>query len=143
MASESEIIEKIKKFKEQGSPEFKKYMDFYKEKFPEFYKSKLMILDDKIESSAVKAINPDNKELEKEFFKGGKILGETPIFNINNGKKEKNGESIKMSYDESIFKGGEEETVTTKRKSNKKIIIAIIAVLIVAIGGVAAYLLLI
>ncbi|MFA5303232.1 MAG: hypothetical protein WC393_01710 [Candidatus Nanoarchaeia archaeon] len=147
MASEDEIIYKIKGFKEQNNPNFKKYMDFYKEKFPDFYESKLKILEnyEKKEDAAVSetekaAVDFSAKvnepvveqESKDEVFADKKVLTQ-PVFNINDGKKETNN-TISNGITNNA---ASEKPINAKKKSKKIILIALLVLVIVgAVAGV-------
>jgi len=138
MANEDEIIQKIRKYKEENSPNFNKYMSFYKEKFPEFYESKLKFFEEKKNESGPLFSLSSVSSQETAVFKEGKVLGEIPIFNINNGKKEGNGENKEVVYSESVFKT---ETKPEKKGINKIILIVTFALIIIG-AVVGAYFLL-
>ena len=149
MANESEIVEKIKSFKEQNSPNFKKYMDFYKEKFPEFYESKLKILMEegkKQEQAEYAGFDLSKKpEAEKveikketpsaEIFEDKKQLTEQPIFNVNLGKTETSSQTTNgFTHTESA--------AAPVKKSKAKIILIITLILVIIGSLVGAYFLL-
>jgi hypothetical protein len=146
MASENEIIEKIKEFKEQKNPNFEKYMNFYKEKFPDFYNSKLKIYEtfdfnSKINISEKKPSTEESNKEKDDVFTDSKVLTNQPIFNINEGKKETNGHTTNGFN----HNGDNHEhiIVPVAKKSKKKIILIVTLVLIIIGAAIGAYLLLI
>ena len=89
MASENEIIEKIKSYKENNNPNFKKFMSFYKTKFPDFYESKLKELlneTKKIEVKIEKKVESSKKIEKKDEIKNTKVINNNDV--IMNNQKE-------------------------------------------------------
>lgn len=130
MASEDEIIGKIRDFKEHGSPNFEKYMNFYRERFPEFYNSKLKAFENNEKQNAAK----------DEIFSDNKVLTNQPIFNINDGKKETNSNTTNgFNHDNSAKT---DEAKPAIKKSNKKMILIIALVVIIIGAAIGAYFLL-
>ncbi|MFA5333312.1 MAG: hypothetical protein WC376_02350 [Candidatus Nanoarchaeia archaeon] len=151
MASEDEIIYKIKGFKEQNNPNFKKYMDFYKEKFPDFYESKLKILENYEKKGDAAVPEPEKtavdfsakvnepvveQESKDEIFADKKVLTQ-PIFNINDGKKETND-----NISNGIINTVSEKPIQAKKNTKKIILIALLVLVIVGAAAGIYFLLL-
>ncbi|MDD4353384.1 MAG: hypothetical protein PHN56_02910 [Candidatus Nanoarchaeia archaeon] len=141
MANENEIIDKIKNFKEQKSPDFKKYMNFYKEKFPEFYNSKLKSFEESEISQENTEINQKTTfdfsskgEVEKKENKI-EISTNEPVFNINEGKKEINN-PITATPAEVIPKIEKPAEIKPIAKKNNKKLIIIILITLILIGAI-------
>jgi hypothetical protein len=144
MASEDEIISKIKGFKEKNSPNFKKYMDFYMERFPEFYNSKLKVFEESEKQDIAKScFNPGEKIPKDEIFLDNKILTNQPIFNINECKKEINNHTTNGFNHNSKNDAKISEVKPAAKKSNKKIILIITLIVIIIGAAIGAYFLLI
>ncbi len=140
MASEDEIVNKIKSFKEQKSQDFEKYMNFYKEKFPDFYNSKLKEFEENNEQITQMPKEEIAQETPTKPIES-KPLQEGSAFNLNGEKTQDTKEEAR-----GLTLGQTTESAAAPEPAPKKksplgmiLIIALILALLGAAVGAAYY----